>query len=89
MSGLPVSIGDIASLCTILYQTCNKCKNAPSEYQGFARIIESNQLCVKSTRLSIEDIYDDLPKIHKICISNAIARVRDVAVAILDDLNQY
>ena len=89
MAGLPVSFGDIVALSTLLFQTYNKCKKASSEYQDLASIIESTQLCVESTRCSVESIYQTLPAIHKASLGKAVAGVRDIAVAISDDLNVY
>lgn len=89
MAGLPVSFGDIVALGTLLFRTYNKCKKVSSEYQDLANIIESAQLCVESTRYSVENIYQSLPAIHKASLGKAVAGVRDVAVAISDDLNLY
>ena len=85
MAGLLVSLGNIVALGTLLFRIDSMYKKASSEYQDLMSIIESTQLCVESTRYSIESIYHSLPAIHRVSLGQAVAGVRDVAVAISND----
>ena len=85
----PIAVGDIISLGSLLFKTHEKCKRASSEYQQLARVVECTQLCFESARASIEKVYPTLPEIHKRSLGQAIVGLREVAVAISDDLDQF
>ena len=85
---LPLSPGDVITLGTLLFKTYQKCKSASAEYQDLARGIQSIQYCVQSTQCSVNNIYHDLPEIHKVSLGTAIAGLRDVVTSISDDLDK-
>ena len=85
----PLSVGDIIAVGTLLFNTYNKCRDAPREYRDLARITHSVYLTLESVRCAVEPVFEALPSIHKLGLADAVFGIRAIATDISKDLGMH
>lgn len=84
-----ISIGDFIAISTLLKKLCTDCKNASDEFNDLSQFVESSRYAVDSARYSVENVFDDLPWVHKQSISSALWGLHGVARDLEAELAQY
>lgn len=84
-----ISIGDFIAISTLLKKLCTDCKAASDDFHDLSQFVESSRYAVDSARYSLENVFDDLPSVHKQSISSALWGLHGVARDLDAELAQY